>query len=84
MKPVKSQQSALEAARSALSNQQYELCREIKELMAAIDGFTEGQEVPAYLTESVARAKGRLAEAYVARETLYDIEWKGLKEAPKA
>lgn len=81
---VKSQQQALEAARTALSNQQYELAKEIKDLMASIDGYAEGQEIPQYLTDSVARSKARLVEVFIAREALYDIEWHGVKQAPKA
>lgn len=81
---VKSQQQALEAARSALSDQQYELAKEIKDLMASVDGYAEGQEIPQYLTDSLARSKAKLAEVFIARESLYDIEWHGVKQAPKA
>ena len=84
MKLVKSQQAALEAARSALSDRQYELAKEVKDLMASIDGYVDGQEVPAYLTESLAKRKAQFADVFMAREALYDMEWHGMKEAPKA
>ena len=84
MKLVKSQAEALEAARSALADRQYELTKEVQSLARQIDGFAKGQEVPAYLTEALTNRKMRLADTFLSRESLWDMEWNGMKEAPAA
>jgi hypothetical protein len=84
VKLVKSQAEALEAARSALADRQYQLTKEIQSLARQIDGYAKGQEVPTYLTESFANRKAQLADTFLSREALWDMEWNGMKEAPAA
>lgn len=83
MRIARSQEEALDKARSALSNELYELEKEIQSTLADIDGYSQDQ-VPEYLKDSLARAKVRVADITVARMSLFNISWHGTKEAPKA
>ena len=83
MRIVRSQEEALDKARSILSNELYELEKEIQSTLADIDGYSQDQ-VPEYLTNSLTRSKAKVADLTVARMSLYNISWHGTKEAPKA
>ena len=84
MKIVRSQEEALSRATATLSNELYEIERDLKSTLATIDGYADQAEVPEYLKDSLARAKVKVADLTVARLSLYDISWHGTKEAPKA
>ena len=84
MRIARSQEEALDKARSALSNELYEVEKDIKSTLATIDGYADQAEVPEYRQDSLARAKVKVADLTVARLSLYDISWHGTKEAPKA
>jgi hypothetical protein len=72
---TKSVAAALDMARSALYAQQSELLREIRSLQETMDrNEKNGQAADAYLTESMADRKVKLAETMVARETLYFLD----------
>lgn len=72
---TKSVAAALDMARSALYTQQSELLREIRSLQETMDrNEKNGQAADAYLTESMADRKVKLAETMVARETLYYLD----------
>jgi hypothetical protein len=84
MKIARSQEEALNRATTALSNELYEIEKDIKSTLATIDGYADQSQVPDYLTVSLTNAKARVADLTVARMSLYDISWYGTKEHPKA
>lgn len=70
-----SQLAALEAARSALAERQYDLTKEVKDLLESADGYAK-DEVPDWLNENLQTKKVRLADTMLAREALFDLQYK--------
>ena len=83
MKIVRSQEEALSRATATLSNELYEIERDLKSTLATIDGYATQAEVPEYLMQCVVNAKLKVADITMARAVLFDISWQGTKEAPK-
>ena len=83
MRIARSQEEALNRATTALSNELYEIEKDIKSTLVAIDGYAEQDQVPQYLKDSLANAKVKVADLTVARLSLYEISWYGTKESPK-
>ena len=72
---TKSQKDALALARTALYGKQYELLREIRQLLKSADeSAKDGVEVHSWITDSLTDRKAKLAEVMVARETLYGLD----------